>query len=89
MDVDLEQVPNQCGTAILEAADGRVCKATGDFLALASEGQIICSSIYRMLMDTSKCLGNEPMRRLSISFSDHNYIVTQGEKHIYIVKTRT
>ena len=89
MEVELELVPNQCGTAILDAADGKMCKSTGDLsTSPTDEGQMICSSIYRILLDTSKCLGNEPMRRLSVSFSDHNYVVTLGEKHIYIVKTR-
>jgi len=85
MNVELELVPNQIGTAILDMTDGKVLRSTGD-LSSGEEGRANCASVYRMLLDTSKCLGSEPMRRLSITFTDHSYIVTLGEKHIYIIK---
>ena len=84
MEVDLTQVRDQTGTATLDASDGKVAVATGDLSG--EEGQTRCATIFRMLQDTSKCLGDEPMRRLSISFTDHNYVITLGERHIYIVK---
>jgi hypothetical protein len=71
MDVDLESIPNQVGSAI----------------QLADEtGAGVCALIYQMLLDTSTCLGEEPLRRMSILFADHNYVVTLGSKHIYIVR---
>jgi len=81
MDVDLERIPSQIGTAILDS-DGKVLKVTGDI----SQNQDVCSTIYKILLDTSKCLDKEPMKRISISFTDHNYVVTVGKNHVYIVK---
>ena len=86
MDVDLEAVPNQIGTAILGSTDGKVLKATGG-LDNEYDGAATCTAIYKMLLDSTKCLKEEPMRRLSISYTDYNYVVTLGHKHIYIVKT--
>lgn len=86
MDVELESVPNQIGTAILSTADGKILKATGA-LANDEDAVVTCSTIYKMLLDSAKCLGDEPMRRLSISYTDYNYVVTLGKKHVYIVKT--
>jgi hypothetical protein len=86
MDVDLESVPKQIGTAILAAADGKVLKATGA-LDNDEDGAATCSTIYKMLQDSAKCLGDEPLRRLSVSYTEFNYVVTVGPKHVYIVKT--
>ncbi len=85
-DVELDAVPNQVGTAILTRdGGGTVVKSSG---ALSEEGGAgVCAHIYQMLLDTSVCLGDEPLRRMSILFADHNYVVTLGEKHIYIAKT--
>ena len=86
MDVDLESVPNQIGTAILGSTDGKILKATG---ALDNEydGAAAFAVIYKMLLDSTKCLTGEPMRKLSISYTDYNYVVTLGQNHIYVVKT--
>jgi hypothetical protein len=86
MDVDLESVPNQVGTAILGSTDGKILKASG---ALDNEydGAAACSAIYKMLLDSTKCLAGDPMKRMSISYTDYNYVITLGQKHIYIVKT--
>jgi len=86
MDVDLEAVPNQIGTAILQSSDGKILKSTGS-LDNEDEGVSSCATIFKMLQDSAKCLAEEPMRRLSISFTDYNYVVTLGKHHIYIVKT--
>ena len=86
MEVDLEAVPSQIGTAILQASDGKVLKSTGA-LDNEDDGPATCVTIYKMLQDSAKCLAEEPMRRLSISFTDYNYVVTLGKHHIYIVKT--
>ena len=85
-DVDLEGVPNQVGAATLTRdGGGTVIKSSG---TLAEEGGAgVCAHIYQMLLDTSVCLGKEPLRRLSILFADHNYVVTLGENHIFIVRT--
>ena len=82
----LEHVPFQIGTAVL-AADGAVVKATGDLET--EEGRQTCGTIFRMIIDTSKCLGHEPMRRIVVSFAFCNYIATVSEKNVYIVKTST
>ena len=84
MDVDLTQIQGQLGTAILDVTDGKIVKATGQLDG--DEGQNACTTLYRMLQDTAKCLDKEPMRRLSISFADHAFIVTLSERHVHIVK---
>jgi ragulator complex protein LAMTOR4 len=83
--VDLESVPNQVGTAVLNRdGGGTVVKCTG---SLSEDGGAnVCAHVYQMLLDTSVCLDQEPLRRMSILFSDHNYVVTLGDKHIYIVQ---
>ncbi len=86
MDIDLESIPNQVGTAILSAVDGKILKSTGS-LDNEEEGHAICATVFKMLLDSGICLGDEPLRRLSISFTDYNYVVTLGKSHVYIVKT--
>lgn len=82
MDVDLSNVPNQIGTAILDS-DGNLLKATGEL------DQNACATIFKILLDAAKCLERDSLRRLSISFQDHNYVVTIGDKHVYIVKVQS
>lgn len=41
-----------------------------------------------MLRDTSKCLRNEPMRRISISYTEHSFIATLTDSHLYIIKVQ-
>ena len=85
-DVDLESIPNQVGSAILARdGGGTVLKSTGCLTEENSAG--ICAHIYQMLLDTSVCLAEEPLRRMSVLFADHNYVITLSEKHIYIVRT--
>lgn len=50
MDVDLEQIPSQSGTAILDIADGKILKLTGDLNN--EDGKLHCEKIYRMLLVT-------------------------------------
>ena len=85
MDIDLDSVPNQIGTAVLSTVDGKILQSTGAFCD--DDGSVVCRNIYRMLLDSAKCLEDEPLRRLSISFTDYNYVVTLGKKNLYIVKT--
>jgi hypothetical protein len=47
MDVDLEQIPAQLGTAVLDAMQGEIIKATGDLKG--DMGEIACKNIYRIL----------------------------------------
>ena len=83
---ELEHVPFQIGTAVL-AHDGSVIKATGDLTT--EEGRRNLETLYKIIIDTSKCIGHEPMRRIAISFALCNYIATISEKNVYIVKTET
>lgn len=83
--IDLEQVPSQIGTATLDIDGGKIVKTTGD---LATEdGKVACASIYRIMQDTAKCIGDEPLKRITITFTDHKYAVAFNDKCIYIVKT--
>ena len=83
--IDLESVPNQVGSAVLDAKDGNIVKTTG-VLSNNDDSAAICANIYQMLLDSSVCLGEEPLRRLIVSYSDHNYVVTLGQKQIFIVQ---
>ena len=83
-EVDLTQVQGQVGTATLDVSDGKVLRSTGEL-----EGEVgrkAAATIFGMLQDTAKCLRNEPMRRLSISSSDHVWQVTISDKYVYVVK---
>jgi hypothetical protein len=84
MDADLTQIQGQLGTATLDVTDGKIVKATGQLDG--DEGKNACATLYRMLQDTAKCLEKEPMRRLSISFADHAFVVTLSERYVYVVK---
>lgn len=48
MDVDLEQIPSQCGTGIVDIMDGKVLKLTGDINN--EQGRLLCEKIHRMLL---------------------------------------
>lgn len=48
MDVDLEQVPSQCGTAILEIVDGQILKLTGDMNTEIGRQQ--CEKLFRVVV---------------------------------------
>ena len=86
MDVELEQVSGQLGTALLDN-DGKIIKSTGE---LATEdAKAHCLAVYRMLQDTAKVLEGEPMKRISISFSDFSFVATLSERNIYIVKVQS
>jgi hypothetical protein len=47
MDVDLEQVPSQSGTAILDIIDGKVLKLTGDMDNEIGKQQ--CEKLFRVM----------------------------------------
>jgi hypothetical protein len=38
------------------------------------------------LLETGKCLQQEPLKRLTISYADYSYLATIGKDQIYIVK---
>eukprot|EP01032_Pedospumella_encystans_P003195 gene3195-3765_t len=61
METELEKIPAQIGTAVLDASDGRIVKSSGELYN--ENGQ--CQSIYRILKDTAKCLAGEPMKRIT------------------------
>ncbi len=79
--VQLEAVPNQTGTAVLDV-DGNVLSSSGE---LAQRPDILLN-IYNILLESGKCLQNEPLKRVTISYSDYSYLATIGKGQIYIVK---
>lgn len=48
MDVDLEQVPSQSGTAILDINDGKILKLTGDMDTETGRQQ--CEKLFRVML---------------------------------------
>ena len=85
---DLEQVRGQTGTAVLDM-EGKVCKSSGD-LDAAHEGTAnTLMRLYRIMEDANKCVEEEGLKRITVSFADSNYILTASEKHIYIVRVNS
>ena len=79
--VNLESVANQIGTAILDN-EGNMLSCTGEMQGRPE----ICRYIYNILLETGKCLQQEPLKRLTISYADYSYLATIGKDQIYIVK---
>ena len=48
MEGELEQIPSQCGVAILDLLDGKVLKLTGDFDN--EVGRTQCERLYRIIL---------------------------------------
>lgn len=59
--VDIESLTNTLGTAVLNADDGSVVKASGE---LESDLETT-KALYQMLLDTGAILGDEPLRRIT------------------------
>ena len=57
----LERIPYQVGTAMLDNSDGKIVKTTGSLSK--DDGKGVCAHIYKILQDTSGCLGDEPFKR--------------------------
>ena len=86
MEVDLTTVRGQIGTAVLDAQDGKVLRSSGELEGEA--GVKAAATVFRLLQDMAKCLRNEPMRRLTISFSDHVWVVTISDKCVFLAKVK-
>mmetsp|Transcript_23156 Transcript_23156/g.39191 ORF Transcript_23156/g.39191 Transcript_23156/m.39191 type:complete len:91 (+) Transcript_23156:65-337(+) len=84
MDVDLEQVPSQTGTATVDINNGKILKLTGSLTG--ERGEIQCMKLYHILLDSAKCIGDEHLKRISVSFDSHKFILTTAKSHVYIVK---
>ena len=41
------------------------------------------------LQDSAKCIGEESLRRISVSFDSHKFILTTAKAHVYIVKIQS
>ncbi|KAG5179999.1 hypothetical protein JKP88DRAFT_70829 [Tribonema minus] len=81
--VDLTQVPNQLGTAVLKASTGAVVRATGD---LASQESSVIATLYRIVQDTGGLLCGDPLKLITVSFNSYSYVVALGGGMVYIVK---
>jgi len=89
--VDLEQVRGQTGSAVLDLADGKVVKSSGD-LDVAHEGTAnTLMRLYRIMEDATKCVEDEVegLKRITVSFADSNYVLTASDKHVYIVRVNS
>lgn len=89
--VDLSKIPDQVGAAVMEL-DGSVLEATGELEG--NESGLI--TLYQMLQDAGTILQHtkqgvgigktEGFRRLTVTFTDHSYVVTIASGRIIIVK---
>mmetsp|Transcript_88517 Transcript_88517/g.176982 ORF Transcript_88517/g.176982 Transcript_88517/m.176982 type:complete len:88 (-) Transcript_88517:334-597(-) len=80
--VDLEGL-GALGTATL-ASDGSVIRSSGEL-----EGDIkTLKTLYQMMLDTGSILGEEPLKRITVSFSDHQLVMAVSQGNVHIVKTR-
>ncbi|CAN0303342.1 unnamed protein product, partial [Phaeothamnion confervicola] len=82
--VNLKEVANQTGTAIVKASNGAVVKATGDLEG--PEGPRAVATLYRILLDTGAVLDKEPLKRITISFSSFQYVMAVSSGLVFIVK---
>lgn len=48
VDIGLESIPSQIGTAVLELLDGRIVRATGQILD-SEDGKAACGTLYKIL----------------------------------------
>ena len=81
---DLTQVTNQTGTAILKVATGNVVKATGELVDATEAIQLL----HQIVLDTGILLQGDPLRRITVSFSAHQYDMTIVSGSLYIVKKK-
>mmetsp|Transcript_10461 Transcript_10461/g.10529 ORF Transcript_10461/g.10529 Transcript_10461/m.10529 type:complete len:90 (-) Transcript_10461:30-299(-) len=87
MDLDLGSVPSQSGTAILNANSGGILKVTGQ---LDNEtGRSACENLYKIYMDSIKCVGDAPIRRISVSYSSFSFVITTTDQYMYIVRVQS
>ena len=83
--VDLESVQGHTGSAVLDL-EGKVLKASGDLAATQDGAANTLMCLFRIMEDASKCIEDEGLKRITVSFSDCNYILTATAEHVYIVK---
>jgi len=84
LDVNLELVVSQQGTAILNLINGEVVKSSG---ALAGPNYVaLLATLDRIIKDCLKCLKMEPLKRISIIFNDSSFVITTVENYAYIAK---
>jgi hypothetical protein len=89
MNINVTDVANKSGSAILLASTGALIKADGDL-----EGEdVTIARLYSIFLDSLKSVGSEPLHRLSISFNTYSYVITiaedGGERYVVICRVAT
>ena len=65
-------------------------KATGELALLQdASASVTLSALYHILQDATKCLENDSPRKISVVYSDHNFVLTTTDKNICIAKIQT
>mmetsp|Transcript_79510 Transcript_79510/g.227020 ORF Transcript_79510/g.227020 Transcript_79510/m.227020 type:complete len:91 (-) Transcript_79510:730-1002(-) len=82
---DIDGLPAM-GTAVLSAETGSIIKSSGDLQG--AEGEQAAAALYQVLLDTGAILKDEPLRRISVSYSSHQYIISLSGGAVYIVKSK-
>ena len=59
---------------------------SGDLAASQDGSANILLCLFRIIEDASKCIEDEGLNRITVSYADCNYIITATDKNIYIVK---
>ena len=87
MNVDLSNLPDYMGSAVLDGSTGAILKASGELEG--DEHALGC--LYSIFLDSLRVVGNEPFHRLSVSYNTHSYVLSLGESggdnHIFVLKT--
>ena len=84
MDIDLESVSAQVGTATIDSTSGEIKKSSGELSG--QNANIVCQYIVRILKESISCIGEQPIKRISVSFGSHSYVATLSQGLIFIVK---
>ena len=45
-------------------------------------------SLSQRTQDTGAILGDEPLRRVTVSYSAHQFVLSVSQGHVYIVKSK-
>ena len=64
----------------------RIPFISGDLAASQDGSANILLCLFRIIDDASKCIEDEGLNRITVSYADCNYIITATDKNIYIVK---
>mmetsp|Transcript_79512 Transcript_79512/g.227025 ORF Transcript_79512/g.227025 Transcript_79512/m.227025 type:complete len:89 (-) Transcript_79512:807-1073(-) len=78
--------PSPALTPIARTSHFHRRQSSGDLQG--AEGEQAAAALYQVLLDTGAILKDEPLRRISVSYSSHQYIISLSGGAVYIVKSK-